>query len=379
MTANSDFYRDFTLLVDGRNTFPVLLDAISHAQKSLLINMFIWRDDEIGNRIAQAVLDAAERGVKVTLSVDRYGVVLEKCEEGKRSFFHKRQRLSERIKIAVLQLMYPMKGTPKCKKDVQSPLYRRIVTHPNIHMDCDRFKADHSKYFVIDEEILFLGGINIEDKENGADMQGRVYQDYMVKIIGKDHVNVFFDKMLHGKNSADSYFFGINRKSAPRLFEMERVYLDMINSAQKRLQITMAYFSPLPQFMKAIADAYRRGVEVTVMIPLCANFQNASNYKAVKKLMRSTQNGIRLLLSPKMVHTKMIITESAISFGSTNITQKAFKQLDELNLNLKNIPADFCVSVLESVEENYALCRRVLDSRELSYNRLSAFLEGFLV
>lgn len=379
MTSNSDLYRDFTLLVDGKNAFPVLIDAISNARKSLLINVFIWRDDEIGNRIAQAVLDAAERGVKVTLSVDRYGVVLEKCEEGKLSFFHKNQRLLEKVKISALQLLYPMKGTPKRRKDVQSPLYRRIVTHPNIQLDCDRFKADHSKYYVIDEEILFLGGINIEDKENSADMQGRVYQDYMVKIAGKDHVKAFWNKMRNGENSAKGYSFGINRKSAPRIFEMERIYLDMINSAQKSLQIIMPYSSPLPQFIKAIGDASRRGVEVTVMIPAHANFQNASNYKAVKKLMRNTQNGIRLLLSPKMIHTKMIITEEEISFGSTNITKKAFRQLDELNLNLKNIPADFCASVLESVEENYALCRRTLDSRELSYNRLTALLESLLV
>jgi hypothetical protein len=80
-----------------------------------------------------------------------------------------------------------------------------------------------------------------------------------------------------------------------------------------------------------------------------------------------------------MIHTKMIITEEEISFGSTNITKKAFRQLDELNLNLKNIPADFCASVLESVEENYALCRRTSDGRELSYNRLTALLESLLV
>ena len=45
--------------------------------------MFIWRDDNIGNKIAKAIIDAANRGVKVNISVDRYGVVLEKSEENK--------------------------------------------------------------------------------------------------------------------------------------------------------------------------------------------------------------------------------------------------------------------------------------------------------
>ena len=115
--TNCDAYAGFTLLTDGKEAFPAILEAIGQAQRTVLINMFIWRDDAIGNAMARAVLDAAERGVSVTLSVDRYGVVLEKCEENKRSFFHKKQSLSERIKISTLELLYPMKGTPKRAPD----------------------------------------------------------------------------------------------------------------------------------------------------------------------------------------------------------------------------------------------------------------------
>ena len=71
---------NFTLFIDGKNAFPAILKAIENARFSLYINMFIWRDDAIGNRIGEAVLSAAERGVKVFISVDRYGVVLEKAE-----------------------------------------------------------------------------------------------------------------------------------------------------------------------------------------------------------------------------------------------------------------------------------------------------------
>ena len=84
-------YDDFTLLADGKAAFPEILRCIAGAKKSIYINMFIWRDDRIGNDIAQAVLEAAQRGVQVEISADRYGVVLEKSEECKRSFFHKRQ------------------------------------------------------------------------------------------------------------------------------------------------------------------------------------------------------------------------------------------------------------------------------------------------
>ena len=165
---------NFSLLIDGKQAFPEILRCIEHAERSIGINMFIWRDDAIGNRIAAAVLAAAERGVQVDISVDRYGVVLEKAEESKKSFFHKRQTPAEKVKIVALELLYPMEGAPKGARDEESDLYRAIMCHPNIRVERDTFKADHSKFYIFDDEVLILGGVNIEDKENGCDMQGRV-------------------------------------------------------------------------------------------------------------------------------------------------------------------------------------------------------------
>ena len=79
---------EFRLLVDGAQAFPEILRCIDEATSSIVINMFIWRDDEIGNRIAQALLCAADRGVRVEIIKDRYGCVCEYSEEGQRSFFH---------------------------------------------------------------------------------------------------------------------------------------------------------------------------------------------------------------------------------------------------------------------------------------------------
>ena len=58
--------------------------------------------------------------------------------------------------------------------DVVEDLYSKKIIKK------DTFKADHSKYYIIDDTLI-LGGINIEDKENGSDRQGREYQDYMIK------------------------------------------------------------------------------------------------------------------------------------------------------------------------------------------------------
>ena len=100
-------YESMELLINGQQAFPEIIRCMESAKETIIINMFIWRDDAIGNRMAEAVLKAADAGVKVRISIDRYGAVLEKSEESKRSFFHKRQSLMEKIKIRGLELVYP--------------------------------------------------------------------------------------------------------------------------------------------------------------------------------------------------------------------------------------------------------------------------------
>ena len=374
-----DIHRDFTLLIDGKNAFPEILRCMERAERSIRINMFIWRDDEIGNRMAAAALAAADRGVEVEISVDRYGVVLEKAEECKRSFFHKRQTAVEKVKTKTLELVYPAPGALRKAPDRETALYRAVMSHPRIHVSRDEFKADHSKFYIFDNEVLILGGINIEDKENGRDLQGRAYQDYMVKLRGRQYVEAFLDRMERGEPGGGDWFFGANTKGSARRFEMERLYLEMIDGAREELTITMAYFSPLPVFLSAIAAAHRRGVQVTVLIPEQANFQSDSNHKAVKKLLQMTDNGITVYRSPKMVHTKLIANEEMVSLGSTNITKKAFVQLSELNLFVRRRDSAFARSLMDSVAQEQALARRVYSWQEIRYRAVLAWLEGFLV
>ena len=153
-----------TLLVDGSAAFDEILRCIDAAHSSILINMFIWRDDAIGNRLAHAILHAADRGVHVTLSIDRVGMILEMCEENERSFFHTNPRAFELFKIWGLRLSYPRNRSGSKAEHTALGLPGKILSHPNIVVDRDRSKNDHSKFYIIDDHILIFGGVNVEDK-----------------------------------------------------------------------------------------------------------------------------------------------------------------------------------------------------------------------
>ena len=366
-----------TLYNSGREAFPALIDAIGKAKKSLDINMFIWRDDAIGNRIGEAVLAAAERGVRVTISVDRYGVVLEKAEECMRSFFHKKQSPIERIKSRILATAYPTPGMKYPIKDEESPLYRAIMAHPCITVERDVFKADHSKFYVIDEEILILGGINIEDKENGADMHGRVYGDLMVGLFGREYVEAF-RASREGKPTNTAYSFPLNRKTHG-IFTVREHYLDLIRRAERELTIVMPYFSPLPDFMKEITAAAKRGARVRIMIPAHSNFQDDTNKKAMRRLLEMSNEKIEVYLTPKMLHTKLIATEKTVSFGSANITKKAFSQLDELNFASNRTDDPLCTALGEVIGTELDGAKRIERKEEIKYRHLIALLEGLIV
>ena len=374
------YEQDLKLLIDGKQTFPEVLKCINNANKSIHINMFIWRDDKIGREIADALLVAANRGVEISISIDKYGAVLEKSEEAKRSLFHKRLTLAEWCKIRALELLYPTPNSPFAKRDDCDDLYRALISHPGIKVSEDVFKADHSKYYVFDDEILIMGGINIEDKENGSDMHGRVYQDYMIKLSGKKYVDALRKKLCLGVDTLENLRFGANTKSPyPVRFEMREKYLKFINEATSSLIIVMAYFSPCKDFIKAIANACARGVDVTLLMPASANFQDDSNKRTMEKLLNATGGKINVYTSPKMLHTKAMISDTALTLGSTNITKKAFKQLSELNIFIDDHESELRLELMKSIEENIAISRKITDASQIKYNKFNALCEGILM
>lgn len=363
--------------MDGAAAFDEILRCMDTARSSIVINMFIWRDDTIGNRLAQAVLRAADRGVQVTISVDRVGMIMELCEETQRSFFHTNPGIYEMLQIGVLRWSYPLNHAGADTEPTCSGLSEKLLSHPNIVVDKDRKKNDHSKFYIIDGQILIFGGINVEDKECGSDCAGRQYQDYMLKLEGEEYVRTFLDKLEQNRDTSDAYSFPMNNKTIrPPAFGMYDRFLSIINGAQKELVIVMAYFAPIKSVIRAIVAAWQRGVHIRILIPENANFQNNSNRKTMSLLMKCCHNEIEVRLSPKMVHTKLIFNENSVMFGSCNITNRAFFQLGEVNIDLKNEDTPLIRHLKDSVEENWSLSQPVEDYRRIGYSPVIAWVEG---
>lgn len=373
---------ELELYTNGKDAFERILRECDSARQRIDITMFVWRDDTIGNLVAEHLCRAADRGVKIHIRKDRYASLLEHSEENGRSFFHKSFTLQERICVDVLTACY--KNVRTRSGDSVSTLYRRLMEHPNIQVET-AWRYDHSKYYIFDDDTIIMGGMNIEDKELDRDIFGKKYQDLMIGLHSSAAVRELRNKLyaaepaaMSRRENAPDYFFTANIRTPFREFEIEQTFLRIIREAKQELTVIMAYFSPVKAIMNEIYAACLRGVRVTVILSENANLMDGLNKCTCAQLMKHTKGALSIRLIPQMIHTKLIFSENEICLGSCNITRKSLYQIGELNFGIKN-SGDFSEKIMKVREEYLQLSEPVLNEKKLSYPRLKTFFERMIM
>src|SRR6478609_2621455 len=120
------------VLGSGERAYQAILERVRNAQKTVEIRAFLWRDDEAGNMMAEAVLSAADRGAHVVIHKDRIAAVYEYTGGNKQSFFHKRVDPIRGLQAWVLGAVIKAPGSFKQKPN---ELAARILAHPNITVE----------------------------------------------------------------------------------------------------------------------------------------------------------------------------------------------------------------------------------------------------
>lgn len=366
------------LLVDGHAAFNRIIERIRNASQSIYVNMFIWRDDKIGNIIAQEIIDAADRGVKVNIVKDKLGEVFEKAEENKQSFFHKRFNPNLFLTTAAIDLIYPMDGKARNSMQKLSFLADSLSCHSNIFMEKEDIRGDHSKYYIFDGNILIMGGMNIEDKSIYTDVEGKKYKDYMIEMRGNIYVDKFIRRLYReepfDKESSFEYIFNVKREGKD-LFHAKNQILELLSSARESIDIIMAYIGD-KDITEKIIECSKRGIRVTMLLPGKANVQHDLNMKILKYIMEKTENNVNVYLSNNMVHAKLIwIDGNIVTFGSMNLNRQAMRKLMELNVLIKNHDETFMESIGNSIQRNMLDGTKIINSWEIKYNPFKALIE----
>ncbi|MBK7538323.1 MAG: hypothetical protein IPI49_23750 [Myxococcales bacterium] len=126
------------VLGSGDRAFVAIVDRVARAESSVEIRAFLWRDDEAGNLLAEAVVQAADRGAKVLIQKDRIAAVYEYTGGNKQSFFHKRVDPIRGLQAWLLGAVYRAPGSIRQRPN---PLLERIIAHDNIRVEHTRASA----------------------------------------------------------------------------------------------------------------------------------------------------------------------------------------------------------------------------------------------
>lgn len=309
------------LYSNGQEFFDSLLDSLKQAKKSINIQFYIFRRDEIGNKILDILIEKAKSGVEVRFLYDSVG--------------------SRSLTKNKLKDLIDAGG----KVGEFFPAWLRLI---NINMNF----RNHRKIVVIDRHIGFIGGFNVGDEYLGKDAKFGYWRDTHIKFTGttvKD-LNLRFladwryatkeDISLHPvlpnvmKNNQNIGMQIIS--SGPNTGNTHQIklsYLKMIQRAKKYIYIQ----SPYLIIDKSIADSLKlaaiSGVDVRIMIPGKGDhpFVYWANLGYAGEILPF---GVKIYHYDKnsFLHAKTVVIDDEVcSIGTANMDTRSFELNFEVN------------------------------------------------
>ncbi len=309
-----------TLISDTNQVIRRLVADIDGATKHVHMVFFIFRDDDTGRCVADALKRAAERGVQCRLLLDAVGS------------WSALRSLSHDLKSAGVEVY---DGLPV-------GFLRRRVSRIDLR--------NHRKMVVIDGTTGYTGSQNIVDDNYGhkdliwydltARLNGPIVQELQTvfledwnfrtnQLIGER--DVFPKPEPSGAVSAQVLPSGPNYP----VESFQRLVVAVLYSAHKRVVITTPYFVPDEPFLQAMQVAAQRDVEVNLILPVKTDHPliDMAGRAYFDELLEA---GVRIFTYDNgLLHAKTITVDDSIAFlGSSNFDIRSFTLNFEINLLL---------------------------------------------
>jgi cardiolipin synthase A/B len=286
--------REARLYVDGEEAFDHIERLLRKAKHTVIIHMFIWMDDVTGRRIAERLVEAADRGVSIHITKDITGDIFELDQDF----------LTTRT--------------------VETGVWQRFWSHPNIVVEAvaDR---NHAKVYVIDGEIMLLGGMNISDQYRYQ------WHDFLVELRGHRFVEEYLSG-VHAVMGEGRVHLVMN---TARSRAVRSTLMELLQSAQEELILEQAYFSD-PAVVELLARRSTDGISVRVIVPSRPDVHRSANTVAVATLIgRGDPRYLQVFQYPGMLHGKLVLADRKRAFiGSANIMTSSLDAMGEVNVLL---------------------------------------------
>jgi cardiolipin synthase len=336
-------YNKSRLLVDGYETFGSIFEGIESAERYILIQFFIIKDDDTGRKLQAKLIEKAKDTVKVYFLYDEIG--------------------SHKLPQSYLREMQAA--------GIETSAFHTTKGKTN------RFQLNfrnHRKIVVIDGKIAFVGGHNVGDEYVGKDPAFGVWRDTHVRMEGPVVQEIQFSFVedwywatsgipelnwhAHKADEGREKILMIASGPADNLETCGLMFVQAINDARQRVWIASPYFVPDLQILSALKLAALRGVDVRIMLPEKPDHRTV--YLASFSYYQNTlPNGIQIYrYTAGFMHQKVFLIDSAYAaVGTANLDNRSFRL--NFEITILNYDAGFIKQVADMLSEDFSRCRAV--------------------
>ncbi|MDH6254103.1 cardiolipin synthase [Chryseobacterium sp. H1D6B] len=314
---------DVEVLINGEEKFKKVFEVIKRARHHIHLEYYIYENDEIGNQLADLLIQKARDGVVIRFLYDDMG-------SGKIG-----KKLLNRLRESGVETSPVNKITFK--------IFANRVNY-----------RDHRKIIIVDGAEVFTGGINVSDKYINPNPK-QYWRDIHLYIKGN---GAFYFQFLFLSNwtfatekipsISQDYFKYENKGSGNKIVQAAASGPDtkpsimlgtasVILAAKEKVYIVTPYFIPVETVLNAIKQAAISGVDVRLMVPKSGDsvIVNAAAYSYYEELLESS---VRIFFYKKgFLHAKtMTADDNFSSVGTANMDVRS----QELNFEVNTFVFD---------------------------------------
>ena len=332
----------FTVLTNGDQLFPAMLNAVRKAQRRVSFETYIYTPGRMADEFTRAFEEAARRGVRVNLVIDAVGASME-------------DEHITRLEAA---------GCTVARFNVPAWYSLEELNY-----------RTHRKILVVDGEVAFTGGVGIDDQWMGTAQDPSHWRDTMVEIVGPLARLIeggFYENFTEAAGEATPVLdppvapldeagaaFIVRSSPTGGSNDLKRLYLLGLASARRTVDITTPYFVTDESSRWALEDAVRRGVKIRLVVEGDITDAMPVKYASRKHYEQLMELGIEIYeYQPTMMHTKTFVVDGIWSmFGSANFDNRSLELNDELNVAVTS--RDLAARLLEDFEKDVKASRRL--------------------
>lgn len=305
-----------TVLRNGEEIFPAMLEAIREAEHTIDFVTFVYWKGQIAREFADALAERSLAGVRVRVVLDAFG--------------------SAPMKTSLIRRM--------TGAGVAVEKFRPTVRWKFWEAD----HRTHRKILVVDNQVAFTGGVGIASEWEGDARDSSEWRDTHFRIEGPTvlalksafltdwrdtgHVIDVSDARVEMPDSPGEAEVALLDGSAQIGFnDAERALEAVVAAAEHRIVIETPYFNPTDELLELLQGALARGVEVDVLVPGPHIDKRVSEVMATEMYQPLLRAGGRVWrYQPTMMHVKAVLVDGVLSIvGSLNINRRSVEKDEE--------------------------------------------------